>query len=137
MKCFAITLLSPCFFFFSIGFTILSYCLLKTQTMTVFNHFAGPRKVCTVDQTSFLLDFTHWFFPKVITDKAFPQVSIPFFELSWHSHTQPVSHHQAPVYYLGSELFSIHLIYIHLGFRTRFPKKGYSFSLQILQSLIL
>lgn len=40
--------------------------------------------MCTLEQMSLLLDLTYQFFPKVFTDKAFPQVSIPFFESSWH-----------------------------------------------------
>lgn len=97
------------------GFTILSYLFLNTETTIVFNHSARPRKMCTLEQMSLLLDLTYQFFPKVFTDKAFPQVSIPFFESSWHLHGQTVPQCQALVYYLGLKLFSIHLIYIRLS----------------------
>ena len=69
-----------------VGFTILAYLFLNTETAIVFNHFAGPRKMCTLEQTSLLLDLTYQFLPEVFTDKAFPQVSIPFFESSCHLH---------------------------------------------------
>lgn len=65
-----------------VGFTILAYLFLNTETTIVFNHFAGPRKMCTLEQTSLLLDLTYQFFPKIFTEKAFPQVSIPFFQSS-------------------------------------------------------
>lgn len=55
-----------------VGFTILAYLFLNTETTIVFNHFAGPRKMCTLEQTSLLLDLTYQFFPKIFTDKAFP-----------------------------------------------------------------
>lgn len=109
--------------FSQVGFTILLYLFPNTQTTIVFNHFAGPTKMCTLEQTRFLLDLTQQFFPKVFTDKAFPQVSIPVFESSWHLHIQIVPHRQAFVYYLGLEPISSHLIYIYLSFRTRFPGK--------------
>ena len=53
-----------CYFTFSlyvfwVSFIILSYLLLKTQTMIVFNPFADPEKLSTLNQTSFLLDLTH------------------------------------------------------------------------------
>ena len=53
-----------CYFTFSlcvfwVSFIILSYLLLKTQTMIAFNLFADPKKLSTLNQTSFLLDFTH------------------------------------------------------------------------------
>lgn len=55
-----------------VGFTILSYLFLNTQTTVVFNHFVEPTKMCTLEQTRFPFRSYIAIFPKSFHWQSFP-----------------------------------------------------------------